>query len=566
MREYGTLTYDKDGRRWQINAEPDVARRLKRIFPRVDLYAKNGMRVSDTPDVAHDLVMILGRWPLTMDAATERYLLERHASVLESERAVRDIMDGMVPDRGFQECERPLRDYQEVAAQLMMERGSLLLADVLGAGKTSSFIGALRDPRFLPCLVVCPTHLPHQWKREINTVLPWLKVHIGTKGTAYNLAARCNGYTPDVLILNYAKLRGWGLELAGKMRSVCFDEAQELRNNGSDKYNAAYLISEKAELRAGLTGTPIMNYGGDMFNVMQCIDPDILGDRAEFMREWCHGNGNKISVTDPAAFGLFLREQGVFLRRTLEEIGRELPDVSRISHVVDLDSDTLDKLTGDEAVGLAEAILSKENKPFERMQAAGDFDWRLRHATGVAKAPYVAAFTRMLLDQDEPVVLLGWHRDCWTMWAESLKAYDPAFFTGHESGKQKQDNAEAFMRGDTNLLCMSLRSAAGLDGLQERCRTVVFGELDWSPGIHDQAIGRVHRDGQTKPVLAYFLYAEEGSDPVVMEALNLKRMQSDPVNDPSLPLFAPVTDQTDRVKQLAQEFLARQQPKLRRVT
>lgn len=557
--------YDKDKRRWQINAEPDVARRLKRIFPRVNVYGKDAMTVSDTPDVAHDLVMVLTRWPLEMDAATERHLTERHAQVLESERTVQDIMAGMIPDRGLQECERPLRDYQEIAAQLIMERGALVIGDSLGTGKTSCAIGALRDPRFLPALVVCPTHLPRQWQREINAVLPWLRVHIGTKGTAYNLAARCQGYTPDVLILNYAKLRGWGLELAGKMRSVIFDEGQELRNTGSEKYGAALMIANKAEMRCALTATPIMNYGGDMFNLLSVIDPDVLGERGEFMREWCVGVGNKIKVKDPAAFGSFLREQGVFLRRTLEDIGRELPDVSRIPHVVDLDSDTLDKLTGDDAVGLAEAILSKENKPFERMQAAGDFDWRLRHATGVAKAPYVAQFTRMLLEQDEPVLLLGWHRDAYDCWAESLKAYDPAFFTGHESGKQKQDNAEAFIRGDTNLLVMSLRAAAGLDGLQERCRTAVFGELDWSPGIHAQAIGRLHRDGQKRPVLAYFLYAEEGSDPVVMEALNLKRMQSEPVNDPTLSLLVPVEDNADRVKQLATEFLNRQPRRLKLV-
>lgn len=170
------------------------------------------------------------------------------------------------------------------------------------------------------------------------------------------------------------------------------------------------------------------------------------------------------------------------------------------------------------------------------------------------------------MEQDEPVLLLGWHREVYDLWRESLKTYDPVFFTGSESPKQKQASADAFIKGDSNLMVMSLRAAAGLDGLQERCRTLVFGELDWSPGMHSQAIGRLNRDGQIEPVLAYFLYSEEGSDPVVMEALNLKRMQSEPVNDPTLPLIAPQDDQTDRVKTLAAEFLKRQKPRLRLIS
>jgi hypothetical protein len=69
---------------------------------------------------------------------------------------------------------------------------------------------------------------------------------------------------------------------------------------------------------------------------------------------------------------------------------------------------------------------------------------------------------------------------------------------------------------------MSLRSGAGLDGLQKRCSTMVFGELDWSPGVHHQCIGRLDREGQEQPVTAMFLVCDDGSDPPMMEVLGLK--------------------------------------------
>ena len=74
-----------------------------------------------------------------------------------------------------------------------------------------------------------------------------------------------------------------------------------------------------------------------------------------------------------------------------------------------------------------------------------------------------------------------------------------------------------FVSGKNNLLIMTLRSAAGLDGLQARCSTMVFGELDWSPGIQHHWSGRLDREGQAQPVTTLFLVAEDGSNPPIVD-------------------------------------------------
>ena len=56
--------------------------------------------------------------------------------------------------------------------------------------------------------------------------------------------------------------------------------------------------------------------------------------------------------------------------------------------------------------------------------------------------------------------------------------------------------------------------------------TLVLGELDWSPGPHKQGIERARRPGQTKRVRAYFCTTDHGSDPVMLETLDVKSMQS----------------------------------------
>jgi SNF2 family DNA or RNA helicase len=103
-------------------------------------------------------------------------------------------------------------------------------------------------------------------------------------------------------------------------------------------------------------------------------------------------------------------------------------------------------------------------------------------------------------------------------------------------------------------MIMSVRAGAGLDGLQRSCRTVVVGELDWSPKVHDQAIGRVHRDGQRDPVLAYLMVSAEGSDPVVADVLGLKEVQAAGVIGQEASLFR-ANDSGDHIRKLAQSIL-----------
>jgi len=188
---------------------------------------------------------------------------------------------------------------------------------------------------------------------------------------------------------------------------------------------------------------------------------------------------------------------------------------------------------------------------------------KLRHATGVDKAPHVSQFVRLLLEQTDadgnpdPIVLFGWHRDVYNIWLEQLAEFKPELYTGSESPNQKAESARRFIEGDTNLLIVSLRSGSGLDGLQRRCSRVVIGELDWSPGALEQCIGRVYRDGQTKPVMVYYLTAQDGCDPSMIDVLGVKREQIENVRDPSGPATAVKEVDPGHVRKLAEDYLKR---------
>src|SRR3546814_7539004 len=118
------------------------------------------------------------------------------------------------------------------------------------------------------------------------------------------------------------------------------------------------------------------------------------------------------------------------LRRTRAEVGRELPAMTKIPHTIDADTAVLEKAEGD-AERLARIILAhNERIRGEKMNAAGEFDALMRQATGVAKAPFVAAYVRLLCETGQKVVLFGWHREVYAIWPVKLKDCKPVLYTG----------------------------------------------------------------------------------------------------------------------------------------
>lgn len=571
MKTFGKLGFE-DGK-WVIQCEAHVALMLKRVFGKINKQSHGRIEMADTVDTSRNLEWFLQRYPLEYETPSIERRLKRQADK-HRERAtlVEQILSRIGTPRNFVLAE-PLRDYQNLAVELALAGGGLLCCDEMGLGKTPLAIGMMTEGTTRPVLVVAPKALQRQWQRQIKRFAPGLTVHILEATTPYDLGkGKPKGKKPlegqqalpsvqtfpDVIISTPAKLQGWAETLGGIIKLIVLDECQEFRNGPSTaKGAAAQHIGSRASYRLGLSGTPIHNEGAEMFEVCELIRPGALGEREEFLREWCKGLSSK--VDDPKAFGAFLRSEGIMLRRTRADVGRELPGLSRVFHDIDSDEEPLADVE-EAATALARLVLSKDKEAFvgEKLKASGELSYLLRQATGIAKAPHVADFVRMLVEQDQPVVLSGWHRRCYEIWNERLEEYKPVMVTGSESDKQKDDALQEFIKGRSRVIMISLRSAAGLDGLQYASRTVVHGELDWSPAVHEQFDTRVFRDGQKDPVFAYYLLSQDGSDPIVQTALRGKGEQLQGIRDPDIEFFQKLQNEDpERVRNLAEAFLNR---------
>ena len=518
---YGTLSYNARRKCWVIKGDPAVTELAKRLFPGSD--AKRGeARFTAHRRIVGDVNWLMLRYPLEI-APRDR---ERWSQALQNARDYYRAREKartapVITSLSPAVFSGQLRPFQQAGLSWLLLTPRALLADEMGLGKTVQALACAAQEGVFPLLIVPPPHLSRNWMSETRRFLRISgrepRIHLIKGLTPYNLPEA------DVYILHYLLLRGWKQVLPKlNFHTVIFDEVQELRRAGTEKYSAASLLSESCERVMGLSGTPIYNYGGEIWNVINIIDYHFLGDWESFSREWCAGYGNRI-VLKPQLLGEHLRREGLMLRRTKQEVLPELPEKRRLVQEIDADDALYAQLMAPVWEKLYRWKRDRELTASARALLEDQISQEERQATGLAKTPYVCQFVRALLNAGEKVLLFAHHHAVMDEYKKELKQEHPVFITGRETGAKKEEAVDRFMTGKTDLCCVSLRAASGLN--LQRATCVVFGELDWSPAVHSQAEDRAHRIGQKDSLLCYYLVSPRGSDQEMQEALGLKVSQ-----------------------------------------
>lgn len=516
---HGTLSSSKT--HWVVRAKPYVYEFAKRVFP--GSFVHLGSKVltfAKSQKTQADLCWLMQRFPLAVECLEEWKM----AHLETARRAIRLAKEAVEPSRMTTDSSRfngQLLPFQELGLAFIANNDRCLLADEMGLGKTVQALAWASEVRPFPLLIVAMPHIIRQWQAEIEKFLrvdeTVPSVHVIRGFKPYLLPE------VHVYLTHYLLLSKWKRQLADfGFRAVVFDEVQELRHSKSEKYSAASLLSSSVGRVVGLSGTPIYNRGGEIWNVMNAISYNCLGDWGGFTREWCYGFGSDV-VAKPELLGEHLRREGLMLRRRKSEVMKELPPKSRLVQELDHDEKSYDQMIVP-VVAMAGELL-KVTDPFEKGRIERQLVSETRRATGIAKARFAAQFVSALLEAQERVLLFAHHHAVIDIYLEELKRHSPAVITGRQDQEEKARGVSDFMGGKTNLCVVSLRTMAGLN--LERANCVVFGELDWSPAVHSQAEDRAHRKGQTatEPVMCYYLVCGEGTDAAMRDALGLKVSQ-----------------------------------------
>lgn len=526
-----------DGR-WRIEGSPVVTVAAMKMFSGALAPTKGAVSFPAVDANFEDLIMLMHRYPCRVadsarpafEAAYERCLL-RHEPYTGTS-GVRIAGRPYMPGGHFN---GKLLSFQEEGVAFLLANPKSLLADDMGLGKTVMAFALLDRFNRFPAVIVCQAHVQRHWQRKIAEFMDVRETGLfgnppeGGAATGLRVAnlvgAKTDAELPDaeVYIVHYLVLHAWAerLKTLG-IRSVIFDEVQELRHTGTRKHGASLLIARGSELCVGLSGTPIYNHGVEIYNVLNTLNRGALGTRVDFTRTWCVGYPPEI-VKEPEMLGQFLRDRRLMIRRRKDDVQSDLPPKRRVIEPIDGDGTKFAELIR-EAAKLAKDAVAAETA-FDRARFEMEAISVARQATGIAKAPAVIAFVRGLMEAGEPTIVFVHHHLVVDAIMGALEEFKPVAITGRETASQKTAALDSYVAGETNLCLISLRAATGIDGLQSRTRCVVFAELDWSPAVHAQAEDRAHRMGQKESVIVYYLVTEVGTDPHIMKTLGTKRWQ-----------------------------------------
>jgi superfamily II DNA or RNA helicase len=196
-----------------------------------------------------------------------------------------------VPD-GFRGTLRPYqeRGYWWLAFLRRWGLGACL-ADDMGLGKTIQTLAhILRDRAEAPgppVLLVCPTSVIGNWQHEAVRFAPALAVlvhHGGARAREQAEFLQAAG-SHDLVLTSYSLLqRDFATLNQIAWSGIVLDEAQNIKNAEAKQARAAREL--KAGYRIALTGTPVENNVGDLWSLMEFLNPGLLGNQAEFKRKF----------------------------------------------------------------------------------------------------------------------------------------------------------------------------------------------------------------------------------------------------------------------------------------
>jgi SWI/SNF-related matrix-associated actin-dependent regulator 1 of chromatin subfamily A len=172
---------------------------------------------------------------------------------------------------------------------------------------------------------------------------------------------------------------------------------------------------------------------------------------------------------------------------------------------------------------------------------------RVRHDLAIAKLPSVIEHLQSVLDEGNPVVAFGHHKDVIAGLKEAFP--DAVTLTGDTKMADRQKAVDDFQSGKTDLFLGNIQ-AAGVGITLTRSSHVVFAELDWVPGNLSQAEDRCHRIGQASSVLVQHLVVDGSLDATMAQTVVKKQAVLDQALDKAVDL-APVAPTRQQVATVA---------------
>ncbi len=395
------------------------------------------------------------------------------------------------------------------------------LADDMGLGKTIQALALIQRSREMngkrPVLLVCPTSVMGNWQKESARFTPELPVmlHHGAQRTKTVASFKKEVKEQAIVITGYPLLhRDFDVLKKISWSAVILDEAQNIKNSETKQAKAARSLN--ADYRIALTGTPVENNVGELWSIMEFLNPGFLGKLADFKRQFFVPIQTE---RDPEAMQQLKRLTGPFVLRRLKtdkSIIDDLPEklemnvfttltkeqVSLYEAVVKEMTEALESSEGIQRKGQVLATLMKLkqicNHPAQFLHDESEIEGRS------GKLARLVEMLEEVLEVGERTLIFTQFTEMGEIIRRQLQerfGYEALFLHGGVSKKKRDAMVERFQEQEDGPPFFLLSLKAGGTGLNlTRANHVFHFDRWWNPAVENQATDRAFRIGQTRQV------------------------------------------------------------------
>lgn len=467
---------------------------------------------------------------------------------------VKALAEKLANFSGIKEVELPdglqatLRDYQLNGLNWLVflnEYGfSGVLADDMGLGKTIQTLAYLlykkqHQQLTEPALVICPTSLVGNWVNEAKKFTPYLKVLVLHGAERHQHFANIPEH--DLIITTYPLVgRDFTQLEALHFSDIILDEAQTIKNPLAKMTKSIKQLNAKQRLC--LTGTPMENHLGELWSLFDFLMPGFLGTNStfnRFYRKGIEGEGNQ-----QVQQWLLQKTQPFLLRRTKDEVAKELPAKTEIVHKIVLPNDqrtlyesiriTMEAKVRDllKEKGMARSRIEFLDALLKLRQACCDPRLvKLEHAQNIqnsAKLDFLMEIVPEMIEEGRRILIFSQFAQMLGLIEQSLQDRGIDFVKLTGQTRNRSEIIDRFQTGEVPVFLISLK-AGGVGLNLTAADTVIHYDPWWNPAVENQATDRAYRIGQEKPVFVYKLICEQTVEERVLALQARKQKLADSV-------------------------------------
>ncbi|MBT9169232.1 MAG: RNA polymerase-associated protein RapA [Syntrophomonadaceae bacterium] len=429
-----------------------------------------------------------------------------------------------------------LRDYQEVGVQFLVDRQRAVLGDEPGLGKTVMALEALKRLPLGsgPFLILGPKISLGVWKREL---LKWYDetcfIYSGDLSSPKRENVWMNFKQKGTfLVANYRMLDELLARQVSWQGIVC-DEIHlaGILNRTTDTYKS--LTGARTRALFLLSGTPVRRGPQDLFGPFSLINPYKFDSYYKFVGEYC------VKIKDTFGYSIEPRPKNpeefkkvvaqYLLRRRKSKVLKDLPPKQRqavplvMTQVQEalyrkLEADMYVEISNSKVIAAPNTVVSvlRQRQLLVTPQILGNPE------PGAALEALVE-MAEVEFDSGRSIAICTPFVSAIPFIQKQMEKLTKALYIIHGKIEEPADNiAQRFQRDGAKrkAIIYSIKSGTSFDAYG--ASTVFFVGCEWSSLDNLQAEDRIHRLGQTEPVMIYYLLYENTVDDRIIELLDNK--------------------------------------------